>query len=234
MATAEEIKEFCKAKVSVIVWSSVLLCFVIFGLPSVHLYHSSMPLSQVAHFKIPRHVCFVEEFPLTTSGKVRGAAVAMAAGSQSGQSQQGGARELARFPADPNASGFRPRSRRMRVDASSTLQPRPQPRKLLGMWSFSSHLLPSAFSSHLLSCSTRSHLTGLSTTGSRGSELVQSRSERIGVGPMRAREALRSNGKWDDLVTRVVVWGLGIDMGGRGRRGWGWNSKLIIPLSLPQ
>lgn len=64
-ATEEEIKEFCKGQVC-----STNVNLQCYFLTSILVTFLSC-IFQIAHYKIPRYITFVDEFPLTVTGKVR-------------------------------------------------------------------------------------------------------------------------------------------------------------------
>lgn len=66
--SVEEITAYCKGKVR---HNSLFKTVLYFIFPSNTLISSLAVCSfQIAHFKIPRHVLFVNSYPLTPSGKV--------------------------------------------------------------------------------------------------------------------------------------------------------------------
>ena len=69
-AAEEEIKQFCKGQVCSVDMFLEWYPRLSFVCLTNSLY-SHYFIFQIAHFKIPRYIKFVDEFPLTVTGKVR-------------------------------------------------------------------------------------------------------------------------------------------------------------------
>lgn len=64
--TAEELKAYCKGQVriSITLYALSSTCTQLFAIKI------SLLFSQIAHFKVPRYITFVQGYPLTITGKV--------------------------------------------------------------------------------------------------------------------------------------------------------------------
>lgn len=64
--TAEELKAYCKGQVriSITLYALSSTCTQVFSIKILLLF------SQIAHYKVPRYITFVQGYPLTVTGKV--------------------------------------------------------------------------------------------------------------------------------------------------------------------
>lgn len=64
--TAEELKAYCKGQVriSITLYALSSTCTQLFSIKILLLF------SQIAHYKVPRYITFVQGYPLTVTGKV--------------------------------------------------------------------------------------------------------------------------------------------------------------------